>query len=104
MLHYDLRRAQPLSNTQSFLETTRSRGLHLPPPNEGQAGPWDSLHLVNLRLKLLHCTKAQPPEGQWDMGWQLHWAWGSSLQAVGPKGPQPELVTHSHFHAPRELG
>lgn len=104
MLHYDLRRAQPLSSTQSFLEIARSHSLHPPPPNKGQSGPWDSLYLVNLRLKFLHCTKAQPLEGLWDMGWQLCWAWGSFLQAIGPRGPQPELVTHSHFHAPREPG
>lgn len=53
---------------------------------------------------LLHCTVGHPWEAVGHGNGRLVWAWGLTLRAKEPVGPQPELVTHSQAQAPGGVG
>ena len=104
---YALTSREPSLHLRDPQHSAGSCGLPPPCQQQGQGGPWVSLYLVNLRLKLLHCTGA-PPTTTWGSAghrdsW-LVWAQGSSLPAEEPTGPQPELLTYCHVHPHGALG
>lgn len=68
--------------------------------SQGPGGPWVSLYLVNLRLKLLHCR------GGWPQGVGRTWEWvvGVGLGLVPSsrraRGAPAQSLMCSHVHHP----
>ena len=92
-------------NTVSWRQLAAAAVCPLHFYSQGPGGPWVSLYLVNLRLKLLHCRGGWPPGGREDMGMG---GWGGPrarpFQQKSPWGPRPVTDVQPCSSSPRGTG